>query len=79
MGDMMSLEEHEKDYFPEAWEEYSIQELGEWIHLLVTRSTHRKAVEKVKKDLHDAKNYFEMIEKKLRYMAGVNDLKWEEL
>lgn len=57
------LEPHQKSYKQEAWMNYTLQELGEWIHLLVKRSKHRSDPEKRKKDLYDAKNYWLMIGK----------------
>jgi hypothetical protein len=61
----MSIKDHEKDYKPEAWKNYTIAELGWWIHLLAKRSKHRNNQEKRKKDLYDASNYFWMLQQKL--------------
>jgi hypothetical protein len=53
----MNLEKHEKDYKKNAWNEYSIMELGNWVHNFTKRSEHRSDKIKASKDLHDAKNY----------------------
>jgi len=55
------LEEHQEDYKPAAWIAYSLRDLGNWVHLLTERATHRTNIEKMKKDLHDANNYLFMM------------------
>lgn len=60
-----SLQPHEKSYKTQAWANYTISELGDWIHLLVKRNRHRSDPEKRKKDLYDARNYWLMIGKML--------------
>jgi hypothetical protein len=60
-----SIEEHQKDYLPNAWEDYTIEELGQWILLLSIRATHRTSRDKALKDLDDAYNYLEMIKRQL--------------
>ena len=55
------LAEHAEKYTPLAWRDYSLQELGNWVHLLVKRANHRADTEKRAKDLHDAENYLEMM------------------
>lgn len=60
------LEKHQKDYKEEIWKQYSLQELGNWVHLFHKRSGHRESKEKAKKDLYDAKNYLWMMEQNLR-------------
>lgn len=57
----VALKEHESKYANKAWMQYSLQELGNWVHLLATRAGHRTNVEKKKKDLHDARNYWRMM------------------
>ncbi len=59
------LKAHEQDYKPQAWEQYSMQELGNWVHLLSTRAVHRSDTAKMKKDLYDARNYLAMMQAKL--------------
>ena len=61
----MGIEEHQKDYIPEIWKEYTIGELGMWVSLLTKRAGHRANEEKRAKDLHDAANYLWMLEQKL--------------
>lgn len=60
-----SMQSHEKDYREHAWDEYSIEELGEWVHLLAKRSTHREDAAKRAKDLYDAQNYLNAMQSKL--------------
>lgn len=56
---------HQPDYKPDAWELYSLAELGQWVHLLVKRAEHRSNLVKRDKDLHDAQNYLSMMQAKL--------------
>ena len=65
----MGIAKHQADYKPEIWRNYSIEELGNWIHLFNKRATHRVNDEKARKDLHDAKNYLWMIEQNLMETA----------
>lgn len=60
-----SIEPHQKDYQPDAWMMYSIDELGEWVHLLTKRASHRTNLEKAQKDLYDAQNYLNMMQEHL--------------
>jgi hypothetical protein len=60
-----NLEKHQKDYKPNAWKNYSIFELGLWVHLLTKRAMHRNNEEKRGKDLYDAQNYLNMMQAKL--------------
>jgi hypothetical protein len=53
---------HEEDYHPEAWQQYTLAELGWWVHLLATRAGHRASPEKRQKDLDDAQNYLSMMQ-----------------
>jgi hypothetical protein len=53
---------HEEDYHPEAWHEYTLAELGWWVHLLTKRAGHRKDGPKRDKDLEDAQNYLSMMQ-----------------
>lgn len=62
---IMSIEKHEKDYKKGAYHEYSILELGMWVHLLSMRAKHRTDREKCRKDLYDADNYSTMIKQRL--------------
>lgn len=56
---------HESKFKPQAWEAYSLQELGQWVHLFAKRSEHRADDEKRAKDLQDAQNYLDMMQAKL--------------
>lgn len=60
-----SLKSHERDYKPQAWDEYTLAELGWWVHLFAKRSQHRGNPEKQAKDLQDAHNYLDMMRAKL--------------
>jgi hypothetical protein len=61
---------HQGDYKPQAWEAYTLAELGQWVHLLATRAQHRDTAEKRAKDLYDARNYLEMMRAKLDALEG---------
>lgn len=56
-----SLKEHEPKFKPSAWQDYSLQELGNWVHLFHKRAEHRSDAEKRAKDLLDARNYWRMM------------------
>lgn len=60
-----SILSHESAYRAAAWQEYSIQELGNWVHLLCKRAEHRNDPVKREKDLYDAQNYLNMIQSHL--------------
>lgn len=62
---MSTVEDHQPDYKPEAWEQYTLAELGWWVHLLAKRAGHRADEAKRAKDLDDASNYLEMMRRKL--------------
>lgn len=73
------LEVHQKDYKPEIWRQYTLQELGNFVHLFHKRAFHRSNIEKAKKDLYDAKNYLWMMEQKLKNSADNLGIVYEEL
>jgi len=73
------IDEHQKDYKTEAWKQYSIYELGQWIHLFHKRSSHRNNLEKASKDLHDAKNYLWMIKQQLIKKSEELDIDYSSL
>ncbi len=58
-------EVHQKDYAPQAWENYTIAELASWVELLVKRAGHRVPGEKRRKDLYDARNYAALLSAKI--------------
>lgn len=60
-----TTEQHAADYKPQAWEQYTLAELGQWVHLLAMRAGHRKKPKKRAKDLYDAHNYLAMMAAKL--------------
>ena len=65
-------QEHQPDYKTQSWEAYSLFELGTWVHLFVKRAEHRSNPAKRKKDLHDAQNYLDMMQAKLRELRYEN-------
>lgn len=71
------IEMHQADYKEGAWEQYSLQELGEWVHLLAKRAEHRDNHQKASKDIHDAKNYLEMMGAKLKEVSDFLGVNWE--
>lgn len=56
-----SLKPHQSKYHEGAWKEYTLAELGQWVHLLAKRASHRKNAEKRAKDFDDARNYYAMM------------------
>lgn len=57
----MSYKDHENDFGKDAWKDYTLEELGQWIALLTKRASHRSNPDKSKKDIVDAQNYLEML------------------
>ncbi len=55
------LRPHLGNYFPDSWRGYTLQDLGNFVYLLTTRSLHRGRPEKRAKDLYDARNYWRMM------------------
>lgn len=53
---------HQQKYNVGAWKEYTLQELGNWVHLFVKRAAHRADPDKKAKDLLDAQNYLDMMQ-----------------
>ena len=62
MPEPTALADHQADYHPKAWEQYTLAELGQWVHLFAKRAAHRANVEKAEKDLYDAQNYLDMMQ-----------------
>lgn len=60
-----AIKSHQQDFKPNAWEAYTFNELGMWVHLLATRAAHRANSLKRQKDLYDASNYIDMMRAKL--------------
>lgn len=67
---MDNFENHSGDYSPDAYLEYSYEELGQWVGLLMKRANMRTTVEKMNKDIGDARNYLAMMEAKLTSEIG---------
>ena len=76
---MSRIEKHQLDYRKGIWKQYSIQELGMWIHLFHKRASHRDNNEKATKDLYDAKNYLWMIEQNLKSRAEELGIEYSSL
>jgi len=53
---------HQVDYKDGTWQDYTLYELGYWVHLLAVRSQHRSNPKKRVKDLYDAQNYLDMMQ-----------------
>lgn len=64
------LAAHQSDYREGAWNEYTMFELGMWVHVLTTRAAHRTDPEKKAKDLYDAQNYLSVMQAKLDSLKG---------
>lgn len=43
-------------------EDYTLAELGQWVHLLVKRAVHKRSKLKRKEDLMDAQNYLDIMQ-----------------
>ena len=56
------LKTHQNDYKEGAWRDYSLFELGMFVHLLRKRAQHRSNVDKARKALYDAQNYLKMMQ-----------------
>ena len=68
------LSEHSTKYNDNAWRDYTVAELGMFVHLLVKRAEHRADIEKKTKDLNDAQNYLRMMQAHITAMrAGTDD------
>jgi hypothetical protein len=63
--------EQKEGYYPNTWENYTLEELGMWVHLLVKRSEHRTDKTKAEKDAYDASRYLEMMQQHV-IMAQAN-------
>lgn len=46
----------------EQWKQYTLAELGQWVHLLVMRSHHRSDMDERIKDITNAQNYLDMMQ-----------------
>lgn len=73
------LETHQKDYKEGAWTNYTLSELGNFVHLFGKRSEHRSNKDKAIKDLYDAKNYLFMMAQKLIALGNSLNIDYEEL
>jgi hypothetical protein len=56
-----ALADNQDNYKPLAWQQYTIDELGHWVHLFVKRAGHRSCPDKRAKDLKDARAYWLMM------------------
>lgn len=62
------IKPHASDYKKNAWTNYTLEELGQWIALFVKRSSHRSNLKKREKDLHDARSYLNMLDAQLSHL-----------
>ena len=44
-----------------SWRVYTIPELGQWVHLLLQRASHRTNLVRKSMDIRDARNYWKMM------------------
>lgn len=65
-----SIKQYEENYKKDAWADYTIAELGQWVHLLVLRAEMRNDWAKSQKDLTDAQNYLNMMQAKIDAVRG---------
>lgn len=68
---------HSLDYKPNSWSEYSIEELGHWVALLVKRSEHHTNPDKAAKDLGDAYHYLAMMRARIEAKQALLGVKVE--
>ncbi len=61
---------HAPKYNNNSWQDYTLQELGNWVHLFSKRATHRADPEKRQKDLVDARNYWLMMGSHIDQLEG---------
>lgn len=57
-----SIVKDEPNYKPAAWQEYTLAELGAWVHLFTKRAGMRDNADKARKDLQDAQAYLDMMQ-----------------
>lgn len=55
------LAEHQDKYKPEAWKNYSMAELCNWVDNFTKRAGHRADEDKKASDLQNAQNYLDMV------------------
>lgn len=72
------IKEHSTKYYADAWMEYTPEELGQWVCLLMKRSGMRTQMEKANKDALDARNYLRMLEAHLNKVFDDNARKFEQ-
>ena len=61
-----SIKQYEPEYQPDAWMQYSVEELEWWVRLLTKRAGMRVPGPKKEKDLLDASNYQRMRDEMVR-------------
>jgi len=57
-----SILKHRDKYIDGSWRDYSLQELGNFVHNLAKRSQNRANLYGKEKDLEDAQNYLNMMQ-----------------
>lgn len=64
------IEPHQGKYREGAWRNYTLAELGNFVHLLAKRSQHRTDPVKRTKDIEDARNYLRMMKSHLNWLEN---------
>jgi hypothetical protein len=59
-----TLGQHQSDFLPDAWDDYTETELLTFAYLLAKRGTHRLNILKANKDFEDARNYMTFLQEK---------------
>jgi hypothetical protein len=60
-----NIQPHQSKYQPDAWQEYTLLELGSWVHCLAQRAAHRRERAQRTNDLEEAQNYLDMMRARL--------------
>jgi len=59
------IKKHASRFKGGTWRDYTLEELAQWVTLLIRRASHRSEIEMVHKDLDDAENYLDMMNTKV--------------
>lgn len=68
-----SIKAHASKYTDGAWEQYTVDELGAFVHLLLKRAVHRVDLDKRRKDIEDAQNYLSMMQSHIDRVKALLD------
>ena len=64
-------ETHSLDYKPGSWTDYTIEELGQFVHLLTKRAKHHTNSDEIAKDLYAAYSYLDMMRAKVQAVQSL--------